>query len=555
MKTIHILPDEVISHIAAGEVIERPVWAVKELVENALDAKARHITIDISNGGLERIVVSDDGVGMHAEDLLECWKLHATSKLVTVEDLSTVATLGFRGEALASIAAVSSLTIQSRVESQLLGNRVSISYGHYQDHSRAGMPTGTRVVVDHIFSNVPARKKFIASARAEFRHIVDLVTRLAFSHPSVRFVLKHNTKTVLDLQPQAFENRVAEMIGVDSQRLLTVSFQDSYIDVAGIVAHPQLAGRSIRKQYVIVNGRPIKDQTISTAIRDAFGTLLAHDSFPIAVLAISLPHEFVDVNVHPRKEHITFVSPTFVYESVKEAVRQTLARHNIVFHALPWSSQTPLTQSAVAKRLKAAVVPERVPAKKVVGYIQLENTYCVFTTTQGVLLVDQHAAHERILFEQFKTQLKKEQKNSMRIPLNNPVRLTLSAEEADTLEENIDTFHSLGIDVEKKENVWRIKAVSAVFADRDVEEVVGEYLDDLLHSPYVRSHDTKTYRMLTFLSCRSAIKAGEKINQSQAKKLLQELLRTPSHTTCPHGRPTMIELPLADLHKLFKRSL
>lgn len=562
-KKIFPLSQDIIAKIAAGEVIERPVYAVKELVENAIDAHADSIAIHIEESGLRRITVIDNGEGMSKEDLKECFKLHTTSKLSSVDHLSHIETLGFRGEALASIAAISNMVIKSRTKQSVGGTQIEVKNGEIENIAPVGMPEGTTVTVANLFHNVPARKKFLKSAQTEFRHIVSLLTHVALSNPEIHFVLTHNKKTVFDLPKRSdVLERITLLLGKKTfSNLLPFSYQDKYITISGFLAKPQERTSSASKQFLFINKRKVTDKIISLSVKEAYGTLIEPKSLPVFVLFISLPYEFVDVNVHPRKELVRFADTKLLADAVYKAVSETLTKNNLTFYDDTGFgfglSDAKVTQSFAGRILKENQIPWDIRPRNEIGgvseVIQVHNLYLLTQTTFGIALIDQHAAHERILYEQFLLAFTNEKKQSPQYHLQKPVILELSFSEKELIEEHHVLLNSLGFVLEPfTGNTYLITAVPLLFQDRKPDELVGEMLADL-EQERVRDVDQVSKKLIAYLACRAAVKAGEPLTKKQAKELVEKLEVTTNNATCPHGRPTKIVIDIDQLHKMFKR--
>lgn len=563
MRKIIQLSQNIIARIAAGEVVERPVFAVKELVENALDANASSIVVQIEQSGLRKIVVSDNGDGMSYEDLHESVKAHTTSKLFD-ESLMGITTLGFRGEALASIAAVSDMVIQSRIANTHIGTVVSLKAGVLEFTSPIGMPPGTIVTVKNLFHTVPARKRFLKSEQTEFRHIVDLVTQYALAFPTVRFLLQHNKRIVLDLPAaKTHEERVATLLGPQIHRyLLPLNDEGTYIAVQGYIAHPQLSTRSSGKYYVFINNRAVRDTVVTSAVKEAYGRLLESNRFPIFVLYLQVPYEVVDVNVHPRKEQVSFVNSEMIFNAVKDVVRNTLTTHNLVFQNprfSTYSGRSGTTKSVAANILREQTIPWNVKDDTKLLHVdniqQLHKTYLFVQTQRGFLLIDQHAAHERILFEQYLDTYSKSKHIQNLYIFPQPLPLHLTFEESEALSEHLSTFQKMGFDISHTENtIYSIAAVPMLFQDRDVVLLIREFLEDIMVDDRIKEVDAYSQTMIAFLACRMAIKAGDMLTYDEAERLVHKLEETDNNATCPHGRPTKIEVPLTELHKWFNRN-
>ncbi len=556
MKKIHLLPDHIISRIAAGEVIERPVFAVKELIENAIDAGATTISILIEESGLKKIVVSDNGEGIEKDDILIAFKPHTTSKLQ--EDLHSITTLGFRGEALASIAAISNLTIQSRTKDTASGFQVVINNGELEETGPIGIPEGTIVTVTNLFSSIPARKKFLKTQRTEFRHIVELVTSFALVYPETKFLLKHNKRIVLDLPEQTREERMQKLLGKSyAQHFMPLITEPGYISISGFIAHPQLTTKSTNKQFLFVNKRPVSDRLITTAVKEAYGTLLEATHMPLFLLFLEVPYETVDINIHPRKEQVSFVNQTLFFETVKSAVVKTLTENNLTFYNASFqsfSARSGSTATFASDFLKESVIPWSIKNEKnmlqIDSLYQLHNTYLMTQTPFGMVIIDQHAAHERILYEQFSLAFQKEKKKKYVLP--QPLFIDLSLSDFDAIHEAKKTLQTIGFTFEPFKDAVKVTSVPLIFKDRDIPLTIQELLTAIDENSDI-TIDTLSQKMLSFLACRASVKAGERLTNEEAKKLVTKLERTENNATCPHGRPTKILIPLQNLHKMFKR--
>ncbi len=416
MQKIHQLPPDIIAKIAAGEVIERPSFAVKELIENAIDANATDITIYIKQGGLGKIMMIDNGVGMSKEDVALAIQHHTTSKLHDAEDLVGISTFGFRGEALSSLAAVSDVTIRSREKGEASGNEIIIEHGKVVSLHPIGTPYGTTIIAENLFADIPARKKFLKSTATEFRHIIDVVAQQALTYPDIGFHLFHNKRRAIDVPAkQASNERIAQIMGKNVyKQLIPFSLHESYVRVAGFIAHPQLNAPNSSKQFLFINNRPIKDRLIAGTIKSAYGTLLDTASHPIAVLFIKLPYEMVDVNVHPQKTLVHMFNMPFVLKQITTAIQQTLQEKNLLFYdKKTFGSTFANTSTFAALELKDAIDTRLSIVEKDISYFQLHTIYIVVPTEKGFLLVDQHAAHERILYEKLEQQLQAKKDNAV----------------------------------------------------------------------------------------------------------------------------------------------
>jgi len=559
MQKIFSLSEEIISKIAAGEVIERPVYAVKELIENSIDAGTDSITVHIEESGLKTINIIDNGEGMGEEDIKECFKPHATSKLLSIDDLSEIRTLGFRGEALSSIAAISRLKINSRTKDDATGTSVVIHEGKIRKISPIGMPVGTNVFVENLFHTVPGRKKFLKSQRTEFRRILETVMQFALAHPHVQFILTHNGKTILDLpKTKDVSYRLQKLFGNDiSASFIPLSLSDGYINVSGYIAKPQVTTKSPHNQFLYVNNRKIIDRTLANVVRSAYGTLLDKFSHPVFILFLQVPYEIVDVNVHPRKEEVRFTSQQNIFDSITRIVSETLSQYNLNFTSnLLKQNNSITTHSYAGQILKDKkmdwILPQNVTIDAT-NILQIHKLFLLAQTSDGFVVIDQHAAHERILFEQFSEAYAKERKKNILYNLPKPFSFELSLSQSEVLLEHLETFQELGFVIEHfKNNIFYLSSLPLLFQDREYKELIAEILTNLQEEQKI-DLDILTKKMLAYLACRRAVKAGDDLTQKQCKELIEKLEKTNNNATCPHGRPTKITVEERTLERMFKR--
>lgn len=564
MSKIHLLSPETISKIAAGEVIERSAFAIKELIENAIDANASFIDVQVEESGLKKIIVTDNGTGMNKEDLELCFLPHTTSKLSTDDDLVGVRTLGFRGEALSSIAAISHMTIQSREENTDIGYKVTVSRGKEAEVVPIGTPFGTRVSVDDLFYSVPARKKFLKSGKTELRLISNIILQFALCYPTIHFVFSHNKKLIFDLPPKKNnEERISFLLGNDFLlQMIELKKEENYIQIRGYIGHPQQASKGNNKQFLFVNNRLVSDKLISLAVKEAFGSLLPSSFTPTYLLFITTPPETIDVNVHPRKEQIAFINNSLVFETVKNAVIETLNNNNINFRLSKFkddnSVKTGETNSFTGLILKQHVlVPEKISPELFAQHyspLQIELTYILSVTPSNISLIDQHAAHERILYEKFLNEFITEKMSNNVYALPKPIMIDLSLDEKMLLDEYENIFIKTGFIFENTHNTTIIiKKIPSVFKGRNLKKIINDMLIDLSQEKKVSSVDRATERLIAFLACRAAVKSGERLDENKMKKILEELSLTKNSSTCPHGRPTTLHISYEEVAKFFKR--
>lgn len=551
MKTIHKLSLLQIAKIAAGEVIEKPAFAVKELVENSLDANASFIQIFLEDSGLQRIQIIDDGEGMSEEDLNESFKLHTTSKISHRDDLIAINTLGFRGEALASLASICRLTIQSRTIDMSSGNIIQIENGKQISFSPIGMPKGTQIEVRDLFYSIPARKKFIENSQKEYRLTLEILIKIALANPEVRFSLYHNKKLIFDTpKKQTLLQRLLYLIkDPNLEKLIPIRFEDSYLKIDGFTSSVKESTSSSSKQYIFINKRPVTDKLIMTAVREVYGNFIDSNKFPIFVLNIKIPNELIDVNVHPRKDQIQFYNPQLVFDQVQKALYQSLQ----IGH-LPSSNNKNIS---ITKSLAGQILKNQdelfLLEKKIntnLNILQTFDLFLLFQAQNDLFIVDQHAAHERILYEQFK-QLFHEKKQK-KYKLIKKIRLNLSIQESELVSQNINTLKQFGITVLKNKSEFHITEVPEILKDRNFSEIFSELIEQINQDKKL-SFDMQTDKMLKYLACRGAIKQGDKLNNIESQELITKLFQTPNYQSCPHGRPTFIKTSLTELFKQFKR--
>jgi DNA mismatch repair protein MutL len=570
--SIRVLPPEVASQIAAGEVVERPASVVKELVENALDAGARQISIMTKDAGRGMIEVSDDGIGIPAKDLPLTVSRHATSKLSTADDLFHIQTLGFRGEALASIGSVSHLTLTSRHREADLGAKLVVEGGHLVSVEPQGSPAGTVAKVANLFYNVPARLKFLKKDTTERRHIEEFVTRYAIAYPDVRFKLQQEDR--ISVQTNGNGDRreaLASLYSLDlARQMLEILAEYEQLKITGFTSSLSFTRSNRREITLFVNGRWVHDVGLVTAVVQAYHTYLMVGRYPQSFLSIELPPELVDVNVHPAKAEIRFREKDKVFSGVQRAVRRALLAHtpvpgvsvdpDILINGNPelkpfqgsWSRldyEVDSTGSQLAWDTQTSKSSETtVPLLRLVG--QVAATYLVAEGPDGLYLVDQHAAHERVLYEQYLS-LRKDSIASQ--SLLEPVTVDLSPASASLLNDQLDILEGLGFQVEVfGAQTFLVRAVPSLLAGIDpgaaLRVVVEDFEED--ETPLGTEHEAK---LIARICKRAAIKAGQVLSVEEQRELLVGLEACRSPRTCPHGRPTMIHLSVDLLERQFGR--
>jgi DNA mismatch repair protein MutL len=576
---IRILPEHIASQIAAGEVIERPASVVKELVENALDAGGDRITIEVLGAGKRLVAATDNGAGIPKAELGLAVSRHATSKLTRAEDLFQIATLGFRGEALASIGSVSRLTVETRTAESETGAKLHVEGGALGELGALGMPTGTRITVQDLFYNVPARLKFLKTDTTERRNIEALVTRYALAYPHVRWELAMEGKLSLGTSGNGDRREVlASLYGVEiAKQMLAVEFLEGGYHIHGFISPISLTRSNRREITVFVNGRWVRDTAVSAAIIRAYHTLLMVGRFPIVVLFLELPPETVDVNVHPAKAEVRFREGDLVFSRVQRAVKRALLAYSPVQELdsrLWWGAERSLERAEIDPAWgMAAEIPrvektddeasqprisihtgeadtaDQLPLLRLVG--QVAATYLVAEGPDGLYLIDQHAAHERVLFEELMAQ--QANANVASQALLSPVNVALPPEKARLLEDQLPILAGLGFAVEPfGPNTYSVRSIPALLAGGDpaaaLNALVEEFEED--ETPLGAAKEAQ----ITARVCkRMAVKGGQTLSPEEQAALLRGLERCQSPRTCPHGRPTMIHLSADLLERQFGR--
>ena len=610
--TLRLLPEGLVNRIAAGEVVERPAAAVKELVENAIDAGAARIEVILRDGGKSFIAVSDDGCGMTAAELKLAVLRHATSKLDD-GDLTHIATLGFRGEALPSIGAVSRMTLISRPQGAAEAARVRVEAGRIEGPEPAALPPGTRVEVRDLFFATPARLKFLKTDRTEFSHTQDALMRLAMAHPEIAFTLADGETLRLNLGAvtadlfDARRARLAALFGGDfAKDALEIAAHREGLGLTGLAGLPTAARRTADRQYLFINGRPVRDRMLVGAVRGAYQDVLARDRHPMVVLFLDAPPEFVDVNVHPAKTEVRFRDPGLVRGLIVGAIRHALAGAGVrtasqvsdaalgAFQAggdgpggaAAWTGGWP---SGMARRpgrgLAQAAAHFQAPIMNEAGFAglgapqarvaesgglaeegaealesyplgaaraQLFNTYIVAETTDGMVIVDQHAAHERLVYERIRKGL--EGGGVARQILLIPEVVELEPGRADRLAAHVDELAALGLLVEPfGDGAVVVRETPAMLGEVAADGLIRDLADELatLGQGLVLSEKLET--VCATMACHSSVRAGRRLTAQEMNALLREMEATPNAAQCGHGRPTLVHLGRADIEKLFGR--
>ena len=601
MTVIRLLPPELINQIAAGEVIERPSSVVKELVENSLDAGATRIEVDIEAGGARLIRVRDDGGGIHVDELPLAVASHATSKIGSFDDLEHVASMGFRGEALASVSSVSRFALTSRVPDQDAAFRIEVDGGKLQAARPAQHPPGTSVEVRDLFYNVPARRKFMRAERTEFAHIDDLLKSLALARRSVEFRLSHNGRPVRIWKSardeQAALQRVAEVLGEEfPAQSLRIDHAMAGLHLSGWVGLPTASRAQADSQYFYVNGRLVRDRIVAHAVRQAYADVLFHGRHAAFVLYLELDPAGVDVNVHPAKQEVRFREQRLVHDFLFRTLHEALAQTRAGLNPLPGPSAMPLAPAAYASaapamatgwsgqfsqnRLNlgvrdaplagyAALLGESAPLADrsavpmppaedgeipPLGFAiaQLKSIFVLAENAHGLILVDMHAAHERITYEKLKSGRAGSNLRSQMLLV--PQGIAVSAKEAAAAEEHAEALADWGLELSRSgPTTIVVRRIPALLEGADVAQLSRDVLSELAQHGSSRRLQELENELLSTMACHGSVRAGRRLGLPEMNALLREMEATERSGQCNHGRPTWIQLSLAELDKLFMR--
>ncbi|MGB5491609.1 MAG: DNA mismatch repair endonuclease MutL [Woeseiaceae bacterium] len=580
---IQQLPSHLINQIAAGEVVERPASVVKELLENSLDAGAQSIQVDIVSGGQKLIRIRDDGKGIAEDELALALSRHATSKIASLDDLEAVASLGFRGEALPSIASVARLLLVSRAAGAESAWQVEADGGEISAPSPVAHPQGTTVEVHDLFYNTPARRRFLRTERTEYSHIEKWVRRLALSRPEVAFTLTHNRRTALSL-PAASDHesrrqRIARLCGETfAEQCVYIEHEAEGIALSGWIGLPTFNRSQPDSQYWFVNGRSISDKTLSHAVRHAYRDVLFHGRYPAYVLDLTMDPATVDANAHPAKHEVRFRDGRRVHGIVSQTVQVALREtrpggHNItpipmtrdaVFNQGAMSLASAPSASAVRETLTAyqamaasprlAAIPERAGDVPPLGFAvaQLAGIYILAENREGLVIVDMHAAHERIVYEKLKRGF--EDRELVRQPLLVPEVINVAENEANLVEHSGHLLEKLGLVVDRSgPTSLTVREVPALLKNADVESLLRDVLSDLSESGQSSRIDDVSDDYLATMACHHSVRANRMLTNDEMNALLREMERTERADQCNHGRPTWTTITLSELDRLFLR--
>lgn len=593
-KRIIVLPEELSSKIAAGEVVERPASIVKELVENSLDAHATDILVELERGGKNSIRVTDNGEGIDRDDVPLAFERHATSKIYQFEDIYKIRSLGFRGEALPSIASISRVEMLTRRKKSLSGTRMLIEGGKVKKIIEAGCPPGTSIFVNDIFYSTPARKKFLKKDSTEQAHCMDAVIRIALAHPEVRIRVLTDKRKSLNLPGTGeLSERLSLVFDNDfSKKVLPVECAQGNIKLRGVISRPAFTRSNTKGIFCYVNNRFIRDSLLNNAVMTSYRRLIEPKKFPFVALFIELPPADVDVNVHPAKMEVRFERPWEIHRIIvngltsvladvapisevydfypadgkkdgakgyRERIRESLKTYTILSgNEKPFFKRVEAESTVTNMEEVENLLGENITDRGKVSFsslnyaAQIAGTYLVFIAPDGLVLMDQHAAHERVLFEKLK-KVSPEKEDERQVLLI-PEIVNLSPSDYSLFEEYAETLREVGLEVVcYGGNTVLVKSIPAVLADIDLKTIISDIIEEVAKTGKSSSVKEIKDRVLTLLACKSAVKANHKLTESEVETLCKDLDSAPFASTCPHGRPIYVKFSIRDMEKMFKR--
>ena len=553
MNKIIQLDETLVSKIAAGEVVERPASAVKELVENSIDAGAKKISIEVKDGGKRYIRVSDDGCGMNPEDAKLSVERHSTSKIRNIDDLFAIRTLGFRGEALPSIASISKFELITS-DGDGKGTKIKVEGGKLKSQESAGCPVGTSVTVEELFFNTPARLKFQKGKSTELSNIIDVTSKFILSNPQISFKLNSDGKEILSsIGSGDLLEAIASIYGTDMAKAM-IEVRD--VKIHGYITQPVITKSDRYGESFFVNGRFVRNALLSRALEDAYRTLIPTGKYPIAVISIDIDPADVDVNVHPTKREVKFIRPDVVMRAITSAASKALSE----IGADTGSGSFAGSGYALTEEWK----PEPHPALDMLGhpspfygegnqrgevFLQINLTYIISAKGDDLIIIDQHAAHERIMYEKIKNKIISGTQN-----LLVPKTLEIEPKEFALISDNLEEISQIGFDLEIfGKNMIMVRGIPAALKIQNLDTAINEILSELSSAFRIKSIEERREAVWKMMACKSAVKSGDKLSYAEMDGLIRELFATSNPTTCPHGRPTLVKISKADMEKMFGR--
>ena len=611
MSKIRILPENIANKIAAGEVVERPASVVKELIENSLDAESTDVTVEVKIGGKELIRVIDNGTGMTHGDAVLALERHATSKIQSIDDMESITTMGFRGEALPSIASVSNMELITRTREDMEGTRIRVEGGVTRDVERAGCPIGTRISIANLFYNIPARRKFLKATSTELGHIIRYVTWAGLAHPHVSFKLIHNGNNVIEArQCNTVMERIHVLYGREfAQNIMEFKWEFETIKLEAYIGKPEFTKSNREHQLFFLNRRPIRNKTLGAALGSAFQSVIPKGRHPVAILFLEMDPQMVDVNVHPAKTEVRFRNQRSVYNEVSRGLLMAMKEQEYIpeIHAptaeiptqvedkppiMPGTSghprrsevessisdylnrqshkASPFSHSSgsfpgradqVPKRIEKLPTARRPPQPIALPLMDFENiqiktrlfnTYIVAEASDEVLFIDQHIAEEKVLYEKLRKQVKQQKTPSQGLLL--PVTIELSPTQATVMDSAMEILKRMGFDLEPfGGKTIVIRAVPSLVHRSDVKQMITDLVDQIMTSYDAQDTLEVQEKSIMIAACHSAVKAGDELSDTEVAHLLKELFNTEPPYVCPHGRPIIVRMNRAELEGRFQR--
>jgi len=557
MNKIIQLEETLVSKIAAGEVVERPASVVKELVENSIDAGAKKISIEVKDGGKRYIRVSDDGCGMNPEDAKLSIERHSTSKIRNIDDLFSIRTLGFRGEALPSIASISKIELTTS-DGDGKGTEIKVEGGKFRSQRSAGCPVGTSVTVEELFFNTPARLKFQKGKSTELSNIIDITSKFILSNPQISFKLKSDGKEILSsIGSGNLLEAIASIYGTDMAKAM-IEVRDEKIH--GYITQPVITKSDRYGESFFVNGRFVRNALLSRALEDAYRTLIPNGKYPIAIISIDIDPAEVDVNVHPTKREVKFTRPDVVMRAITSAASKVLLEVGAdtgsssftgggYVPAGEWKPEMIQIFGEMTNDKYQMTNEIQMTNEQTCSIFQINLTYIVLAKGEDIIIIDQHAAHERIMYEKIKNKVISGTQN-----LLVPKTLEIEPKEFALISDNIEEISQMGFDLEIfGKNTIMVRGIPAALKVQNIDTAINEILSELSSSFKIKSVDERREAVWKMMACKSAVKAGDKLSYVEMDGLIKELYATSNPMTCPHGRPTLVKISKADMEKMFGR--
>jgi len=550
MNKIIQLDETLVSKIAAGEVVERPASAVKELVENSIDAGAKKISIEVKDGGKRYIRVSDDGCGMNPEDAKLSVERHSTSKIRNIDDLFAIRTLGFRGEALPSIASISKFELITS-DGDGKGTKIKVEGGKLKSQGSAGCPVGTSVTVEELFFNTPARLKFQKGKSTELSNIIDVTSKFILSNPQISFKLNSDGKEILSsIGSGDLLEAIASIYGTDMAKAM-IEVRD--VKIHGYITQPVITKSDRYGESFFVNGRFVRNALLSRALEDAYRTLIPTGKYPIAVISIDIDPADVDVNVHPTKREVKFIRPDVVMRAITSAASKALSEIGADTGSSSYAGSVYVPTGEWKPEMIQIFgeMTNEIPmtSEQTGTMFQIDLTYIVLAKGEDLMIIDQHAAHERIMYEKIKNKIISGTQN-----LLVPKTLEIEPKEFALISDNLEEISQIGFDLEIfGKNMIMVRGIPAALKIQNLDTAINEILSELSSAFRIKSIEERREAVWKMMACKSAVKSGDKLSYAEMDGLIRELFATSNPTTCPHGRPTLVKISKADMEKMFGR--